>query len=115
MILLIETPGAGKLSAQARGTITTKVGKKTHKKKVVLAAASGATHAEGTATLVLRLASKYAKDLKQAGKLKALITVAFTPLAPAEALSSRSGRDIRLDDAKKAAKAPRRRRQGRKG
>jgi hypothetical protein len=88
LILLIETPGAGKLTARAQGTITTKVGKKTRKKKVVLANASGVTHAEGTATLVLRLASKYAKDLKSVGKLKSTITVDYTPAVPGEALSA---------------------------
>ncbi len=104
LILLVETPGAGKLTAQAQGTIATKLGKKTHKQKVVLARASGATHAEGTTTLVLHLASKYAKDLKQAGKLKALITVAFKPLAPAEAISTEANATFVSTSAKKAAK-----------
>ncbi|HEX4117021.1 MAG TPA: hypothetical protein VHY18_14225 [Solirubrobacteraceae bacterium] len=87
LILLIETPGAGRLTAQAVGVIATKLGKRTRKKKVVLARISGTTRAEGTATLVLRLSSKYAKDLKQAGKLKATITVSYMPPPPSETLS----------------------------
>jgi Tol biopolymer transport system component len=90
LILLVETPGAGKLTAQAQGITTTKAGKRTRRKKVVLAHVSGATHAEGTATLVLRLASRYVKDLDSARKLKTAITVAFTPPAPAEALSAQA-------------------------
>jgi Tol biopolymer transport system component len=88
LILLVETPGAGKLTGQADGTITTKVGRKTRKKKVVLARVPGSARAEGTTTLVLRVSSKYSKYLKQAGKLKANITVNFKPPAPAEALSA---------------------------
>jgi hypothetical protein len=103
-ILLVETPGAGKLTAQAVGTIATKVGRETHKKKVVLAHVSGATHAEGTTTLVLQLASKYAKDLASAGKLKAAITVDYTPPAPAEALSAEASATFVAASAKKATK-----------
>jgi Tol biopolymer transport system component len=87
VILLIETPGAGRLTAQARGTITTNTGRKTKKRKVLLAHVSGTARSEGTTTLVLPITSKYVKDLKRAGKLKASITVNFTPPAPAEALS----------------------------
>lgn len=105
LILLVETPGAGKLTAQAVGTITTRVGKKTRKRKVLLARSSGATQAEGTATLTLRLASKYAKDLKSAGKLKALVTVNYTPPPPAEALSAEAGATFAAESAKKSAKA----------
>lgn len=104
LILLVETPGAGKLVAEARGTISTKAGKKTRRKKVVLAHASGATHAEGTTTLVLHLASKYAKDLKSAGKLKALVTVFYTPPPPAEALSAEASATFVAAGTKKSAK-----------
>lgn len=104
LILLVETPGAGRLTAQADGAITIKRGKKTRKKKVVLAQASGVTHAEGTATLELHLASKYAGDLKKAGKLKALITIDFTPPAPAEALSSEASATFVAANTKKATK-----------
>jgi Tol biopolymer transport system component len=86
LIVLVETPGAGKLAVRATGTIVTKVGKRDRKKKVVLAQVTGVTHAEGTTTLVLRLAAKYAKDLEKARKLKALVTVDYTPPPPAEAL-----------------------------
>lgn len=85
--LLVETPGAGKLTAQAQGTITAKLGKKKRTKKVVLAQARGIARAEGTTTLVLRLAAKYTKDLTSAGKLKAVVSVVFSPPSPAEALS----------------------------
>ena len=43
---------------------------------------------EGTTTLTLRLSSKYAKTLKSVRRLKALITVNFTPPAPGESLSA---------------------------
>jgi Tol biopolymer transport system component len=88
LILLVETPGAGRLTAQARGTIIVKTGRKKRKKRVVLAHTSGTARSEGTTTLVLHLTSKYAKDLKSVGKLKALLTVVFTPPAPGEALSA---------------------------
>ncbi|MGA9876996.1 MAG: hypothetical protein WBQ21_14430 [Solirubrobacteraceae bacterium] len=103
-ILLVETPGVGTLTAQARGTIVTKVGRKTRKTKVVLAHASGTARAEGTTTLVLDLASKYAKDLRSAGKLKASITVGFTPPAPAEALSDEASATFTLATARKTVK-----------
>ncbi len=102
LILLVETPGAGKLTAQATGVLATKLGKKTRKKKVVLARTSGATHAEGTATLVLRLSSEYAKDLKQAGKLKATITVSYTPPSPGEGLSDETSATFLAASSKKA-------------
>ena len=88
LLLLVETPGMGKLTAQADGTVVAEVAKKTRKRKVVLAKVSGATNAEGTTTLVLRLAAKYVKDLASAGKLKSLITVDFKPPPPGEALSA---------------------------
>jgi Tol biopolymer transport system component len=87
LILLVETPGAGRLSAQAHGTISVRVGKKTRKKKVLLARASANARSEGTTTLLLSLSSKYAKDLRR-GILKASIAVSFTPPAPAEALTA---------------------------
>ncbi len=104
LIVLVETPGAGKLTAQATGTIVTKVGKRDRKKKVVLAHVAGVTHAEGTTTLVLRLAAKYAKDLQKAGKLKALVTVAYTPPPPAEALLDEADATFLAGSTKKAAK-----------
>jgi Tol biopolymer transport system component len=104
LIVLVETPGAGKLTARATGTIATKVGKKDHKKKVVLAHVTGITHAEGTATLVLSLAAKYANDLQKAGKLKVLVTVAYTPPAPAEALADEVDATFLAGNAKRAAK-----------
>jgi hypothetical protein len=104
LILLVETPGAGTLVAQANGKIVARVGKGTRKKEVVLARASGATHAEGTATLVLHMASKYAKDLKNAGRLKATITVGYKPPPPAEALSVEASATFVAASAKKGTK-----------
>jgi Tol biopolymer transport system component len=88
LLLLVETPAAGRLTAQAQGTITIKVGKRTHKRKVTLAHTSGTARSEGTTTLTLQLAPRYARDLRVAGKLKALVTVAFVPAAAGEGLSS---------------------------
>jgi Tol biopolymer transport system component len=88
LILLVETPGAGKLTAQARGTIAKKVGKRTKRTSVVMAHASATARAEGTTTLVLDLSSKYTKALSGSGKLKSTIAVDFTPPTPAEPLSA---------------------------
>jgi Tol biopolymer transport system component len=104
LILLVETPGAGKLTAQARGTISTKVGRKTKKRKVVLGHASSAARAEGTTTLTLKIASRYAKDLKRAKKLRASIAVDFTPSKPGEALSAEANATFVSAAAKKAAR-----------
>ncbi len=93
VILLVETPGPGKLTVQARGSIpkaaSAKAAKKarassavagasktkraakqkaTAKQKsppaVLLAGASAAAPSEGTTTLTLQLSSKYAADLR---------------------------------------------------
>jgi Tol biopolymer transport system component len=117
VILLVETPGPGQLIAQARGSTPKaapakkasktasrarkaaarasqakpKPKKPTPKKKtapvVVLASATAAVRSEGTTTLTLHLSARYVADLKRAGKLKANVTIDFTPPAPAEALS----------------------------
>ena len=104
LVLLVETPGPGTLTARALGAIATKSGKKIRKKQVPLGHASGAARSEGTTTLTLHLASKYAKDLKRAGKIKALVTVSFTPPAPAETLSAEANATFVGAGAKKAAK-----------
>lgn len=107
--LLVETPGSGKLVAKARGLISKVPSGRTAKKarassavaraskvkpkkkkappSVLLASASATARSEGTTTLTLHISAKYVKDLKRAGKLKANVTIAFTPPAPAEALS----------------------------
>ena len=105
VILLVETPGPGKLVAKARGVIpkaaaaksvrarkslahTAKTKKKSKAQtSVLLASASATARSEGTTTLTLHLSAKYLKDLKRAGKLKANVVIDFTPPAPAEALS----------------------------
>ncbi len=103
--LLVETPGPGKLAAKARGSIpkaaavkssrarkSSAHAAKTWKKAkpvppVLLASGAATARSEGTTTLTLHISAKYVKDLKRAGKLKANIIIAFTPPAPAEALS----------------------------
>ncbi len=105
LILLVETPGPGRLTAKARGSIpkiatakpsparkssahTAKAKKKGKPAPPVLLASTTANaRSEGTTTLTLHISSKYLKELKRAGKLKANVTIAFTPPAPAETLS----------------------------
>jgi hypothetical protein len=87
--LLVETPGAGKLTAQAHGSIPKakstkkpakqKAAKKKASPSVLLAGGSATAPAEGTTTLTLQLSSKYVKDLKRTGKLNANITIDFVP------------------------------------
>jgi Tol biopolymer transport system component len=111
VILLVETPGPGKLTAQARGSIPKRASaktakkarassaharasktKKTAKKKsppaVLLSSASVTAPSEGTTTLTLQLSSKYVKDLQRAGKLNANITIDFAPTTPSESALS---------------------------
>lgn len=112
VILLVETPGAGKLTAKAHGAIpkvkVVKTARKadvsgidaqvlktkgiTKKKQapppVLLASASATARSEGTTTLTLHLSSKYAKDLQSTGKLKANVTIDFTPANPSESALS---------------------------
>lgn len=103
--LLVETPGPGKLVAKARGSIpkaaaarssrahgsSARAAKAKKKAKpappVVLASGAATARSEGTTTLTLHISARYVKDLKRARKLKANITIAFTPPVPAEALS----------------------------
>lgn len=110
--LLVETPGAGKLTAKALGSIpkaaSAKTAKHAHasgvvaraskmksakqkasaKKKspapVLLASASATARSEGTTTLTLQLSSKYVKDLQRAGRLNANITIDFAPTNTSE-------------------------------
>src|SRR5665213_896637 len=113
VILLVETPGPGKLTAKALGSISKATSGKTAKRasvggalakaketvkqkvaakksppRVLLASASATARSEGTTTLTLRLSSKYVKDLQRAGKLKAGIAIAFAPANPAESMLS---------------------------
>lgn len=110
LLLLVETPGPGALTAQARGAIPVakkrKSRAKARKAKVVqLGRASGAARSEGTTTIVLRLSSKYAKDLEKDGKLKALVTVSFNPPAPAESLSAEANAMFAASSPKAARRA----------
>lgn len=91
LLLLVETPGPGRLLAKARGSIAIKVGRRTKHKSVVFAQASGAARSEGTATLVLKLARKYTRELRRAGRLRASISVRYTPRPPGEVLSAQAG------------------------
>jgi Tol biopolymer transport system component len=131
VILLVETPGPGRLTAQARGSIprvtSTKAASRAHKsaaraakakpkpkksksKKqatpvLLLATATATARSEGTTTLTLHLSSKYVKDLQRAGKLKANITVDFTPPAPSSALSDEvAATFVQVTPARKATK-----------
>jgi hypothetical protein len=97
VILLVETPSAGTITARAKGTIVTtakatrkgsKHKPKRKKTRVELAHASAQAPAEGTTTVVLHLLPKYAKDLASAGRIKAAVSIDFTPSPPAETLSS---------------------------
>ncbi len=125
--LLVETPGPGKLLAKARGSIPRAAAAKSlrarkssvraakAKKKakpappVLLASGAATARSEGTTTLTLHISAKYVKDLKRAGKLKANITIAFTPPAPAEALSDEvSATFVTASPKKSSGKAKRR-------
>jgi Tol biopolymer transport system component len=114
VILLVETPGPGKLTAQAHGAIskaasvkavkkdsvgddvalTSKVKPKSKSKKkkvpptVLLANTSAVARSEGTTTLTLHLSSKYVKDLQHVGKLQANVIIDFTPTNPSESTLS---------------------------
>jgi hypothetical protein len=114
LILLVETPGPGKLTARARGVIATKVGRRRKKRTIVLARASGTAPAEGTTTLAVRLDSKYAKDLRRSGRLKASITLSFTPPAPAEALTAEANATFLAAGAKKTVKGVSKAKKGRR-
>jgi hypothetical protein len=131
--LLVETPGPGKLAARARGVIpkatagkssrarrssarTAKTKKKAKPAPPVLLASGAATaRSEGTTTLTLHISAKYVKDLERAGKLKASITIVFTPPLPAEALSDEvPATFLATSPAKKSSRSrlPGRRREG---
>jgi hypothetical protein len=97
VILLVETPSAGTITARAKGTIVTtvKAARKRSKRKpkqkkatVELAHASAKAPSEGTTTVVLRLLPKYAKDLTSAGRIKTSVSVDFTPSPSGESLFS---------------------------
>jgi Tol biopolymer transport system component len=93
LLLLVETPGGGKISAQARGAIPVRKGGSKLKKRaksVILGRTSAAVHAEGTATLVLKLSAKYGKELKRLGKLRATIKILFEPTIAGETLTAES-------------------------
>jgi hypothetical protein len=113
--LLVETPGPGRLTAKARGSIPRAASARTankaraankdragtaarsskakpKKKKasplLLLASVSATARSEGTTTLTLHISSKYVKDLKRAGRLKANVTIDFAPTNPAESALS---------------------------
>lgn len=109
--LLVETPGPGKLIAQAHGSLPKAMPAKKGKKggagrtaarvskvpskpkqktspSILLASASTTARSEGTTTLTLHLSSKYVQDLRRAGKLKANVTIDFTPTILSEAALS---------------------------
>jgi Tol biopolymer transport system component len=101
VILLVETPGPGRLTAKAHGSISkaasgkaasrarkaigapSKVKPRSTKSSptVLLAHTSATARSEGTTTLTLRVASKYTAALRRAGKLKSTVTIDFTPIS----------------------------------
>jgi Tol biopolymer transport system component len=88
LLLLVETPGAGRLTVQARATITSGKGRKAKRRRVVVAHVAGAARSEGTTTLVLSLSRPYAALLSHGRKLRVSLAVHFLPPPPAEALSA---------------------------
>jgi Tol biopolymer transport system component len=114
VILLVETPGPGKLTAKASGSIPKAASSKTSKKArassvvahlskakakskprknkapltALFASASAAARSEGTTTLTLHLSTKYLADLRRARKLSANITIDFAPTASSESTLS---------------------------
>jgi Tol biopolymer transport system component len=112
LLLLVETPGAGRISAQARGAVPAPKAKSKsrsgHRKKskpVVLGRVATTVRAEGTATLVLKLSAKYGNDLKRLGKLQVAITVNFEPASPGEALSAEARATFASASARKARRS----------
>jgi hypothetical protein len=106
LLLLVETPGAGSLLARARGSVPVKIGRRTRRRSVLLAHASGIARSEGTTTLVMRLGSRYAKDIERKGRLHASVTVRYTPRPPEEALSTETNASFLSTNARKAASSP---------
>lgn len=88
LLVLVETPGAGKISCSARARLVVKAGKRLRKRTVVLALAGATARSEGTTTLVLKIGAKYARALKQLGRLKASVAVRFTPASIGEPLAA---------------------------
>lgn len=102
LLLLVETPGPGALIANARASIAVRVGKRTKRRSVLVGHVAGAARSEGTTTLVLRVAAKYAKYLRQKGKLRAIVSVRYDPRPPEEALSTEGGASFLSAVAKKS-------------
>jgi len=107
LLLLVETPGAGRISAQARGAVPMPKTKSRsrHRKKpksVLLGRAKVIVRTEGTATLVLKLSAKYGSALKRFGRLRAAITVSFEPTPASEPLSAEANATFVSASARKA-------------
>jgi Tol biopolymer transport system component len=86
LLLLVETPGPGALSADARASILVRVGKRSKRRSVLVGHVAGVARSEGTTTLVLHIAARYAKYLRQKGKLRTVISLRYDPRLPEEAL-----------------------------
>lgn len=93
VILLVDTPGPGRLTAVARGRVATAArrraahGKKLVSRTAVLAQAGADAPSEGSTTMILRLPAKYRAALAKTHRIAASVTVAFTPPPPAQPLS----------------------------
>lgn len=88
LILLVETPGPGRLTAHAKANIAVASRRGRRKKTVLLGRTAGTAGSEGTTTLVLRLSSQNARALRLSRKAKASIVVDFVPAGPGEALTA---------------------------
>jgi Tol biopolymer transport system component len=88
VLLLIEAPAAGRLTALARGRITELRRRgKASKANVLLASAVKDARTKGTVRLALHLKVRYAHLLGRGGRQAAHVTVHFTPASGGEALS----------------------------
>lgn len=88
LLLLVETPGPGSLTAKARGSVVVKRGKRVKRRGVTLAHATVVARSEGTTTIALHLASAYSRQLQKLGKLRSSIAVRYAPRPPEEALTA---------------------------
>ena len=98
VVVLVETPGPGRVEVKATGTIlTTRAGghgrskhakPRARRRRVVLARSVASAPAEGTTSVTLRLPRRYASALGRTGRLKAALAIEFLPPSGSEVLSA---------------------------
>ena len=100
VVVLVETPGPGRVEVKATGTILTltpaaghgrskrHAKPRTRRRRVVLASSAASAPAEGTTSVTLHLPRKYAGALGRTGRLKAALAIEFLPPSGSEALSA---------------------------